>query len=249
MNNHPENDYAVELERFLDGLMNDEERAQFLEQYGELDSTRQAIALEQKLNESLLKSFPSSEMPDEMKEAIVAQAGTPVVPTYSFLTSPLVPAMALALVALIVVAVGWFNGANPVEPVFQPVALAQLHSEMSDKGYRPYYNCEDDERFAQVFEKRQGIALRLAELPEGREMLGLSYEGGLSRDTTAMLSIVDGQQVTVFVDSLKKRHDPELLKGNADFKVFKRCLDPLIFYEVTPFDEPRMVDYFEKVPK
>jgi hypothetical protein len=71
-------------------------------------------------------------------------------------------------------------------------------------------------------------------------MLGLSYPGGLSRDTTAMLCKVDGKPVMVFVDRPSK--DQPLAVEHADAKthVFRQERDGLVFYEVTPLDGPKV---------
>ena len=75
-------------------------------------------------------------------------------------------------------------------------------------------------------------------------MLGLSYPGGLSRDTTAVLCRVDDAEVVVFIDRLD-RDDPRVAENDDPrLNVFRQERFGLVFYEVTPLDEPRMIDHF-----
>jgi hypothetical protein len=130
-------------------------------------------------------------------------------------------------------------------PYFAPVPVARLYHEAVSNGFEPYYECRDDERFAAVFARRQGIPLRLNPMPAGSRMLGLSYPGGLSRHTTAMLCEVDGEPVMVFVD----RQDADLPTASRrdedlqDVNVFRVVRDGLVFYEVSPFPGARAVEF------
>ena len=76
-------------------------------------------------------------------------------------------------------------------------------------------------------------------------MLGLSYPGGLSRNTTAMLCEVDGEPVMVFVD--RQEADLESASrqddGSPAVNVIRFRKNGLVFYEVTPFSEARAAQY------
>src|SRR5690606_42083595 len=99
------------------------------------------------------------------------------------------------------------------------------------------------DRFAAVFDRRQGQPLKLLPLPKGIEMLGISYPGGLSRDSTAMLCRVDGQPVIVLVDRATADRSDAIDNGNPALHVFREERDGLVFYEVTPFDSARVIEY------
>jgi hypothetical protein len=71
-------------------------------------------------------------------------------------------------------------------------------------------------------------------------MLGLSYPGGLSRDTTAMLSEVEGEPVMVFVDRASADFAGAAMDADPALNVFRDERDGLVFYEVTPLDSPQM---------
>ena len=76
-------------------------------------------------------------------------------------------------------------------------------------------------------------------------MLGLSYPGGLSRDTTAMLCMIDEEPVMVFVDRLAA-DDTELVTSRGDAaaaNVFRHTLDNLVIYEVSPWQSAKAAKF------
>jgi hypothetical protein len=84
-------------------------------------------------------------------------------------------------------------------------------------------------------------------MPAGSRMLGLAYTGGLSRETTAMLSYVDDQPVMVFVDKAQNDlHDVAAPDGKLN--VFREERDGLVFYEVTPLGESKMTPLLAPLP-
>ena len=101
-------------------------------------------------------------------------------------------------------------------------------------------------RFADTFEVRHGHRLALSEMPPGTRMLGISYPGGISPNTTAMLGEVDGTPVMVFVDDAANRDQViESVEQGLDLNVFLVEENGLIFCEVTPLDSARMIQHFE----
>jgi hypothetical protein len=139
--------------------------------------------------------------------------------------------------------VAWqFLGRPSTAPHFTPRSLVGIYHETIAKGFEPYYECRDDQRFAATFLQRQGQPLLLAQMPEGSSMLGLSYSGGLSRNTTAMLCRVDEQPVMVFVDTLtadRAQSEDE----DRRIHLFRETRDGLVFYEVSPFPQARVIEY------
>lgn len=117
--------------------------------------------------------------------------------------------------------------------------LAELYRSAVESGFEPSYECHEPERFAETFERRQGKALKLLPMPDGSRMLGLAFTGGLSRNTTAMLAYVDDQPVMVFVDQATN-DDKTMASADGALHIFRDERDGLVYYEVTPFDEPRV---------
>ena len=86
--------------------------------------------------------------------------------------------------------------------------------------------------------------MTLAEMPADRYMVGLSYLGGSSRESTAMLCEVKDRPVLVFVD-LAENYDEKVMKipDGSPLSVFSTEKFGLVFYEVNPFEEATMIDY------
>ena len=153
----------------------------------------------------------------------------------------------------IAAAIGWllfaFVFSQPGErpkPFFQPRALAEIYHESVSNGFRPYYNCEDDQRFAATFKQRLGVDLRLGDMPQGSKMLGLSYPGGLSRDTTAILFRVDEKPVMVFVDRVGTEIPAVTIAESSGLHVAHSEVDGLVLFEVTPHPSKRVSVYLSK---
>lgn len=151
---------------------------------------------------------------------------------------------ALAAAAAIGAILLWRPWAGPAVPQsrFTPQPLAAIYRATVKQGFEPYYECHDAERFAATFAHRQDAPLKLLPMASGSRMLGLSYLGGLSPDTTAMLCIVDEKPVLAFVDRVE--HDSRRVTADAgdDLHIFRRTLGDLVIYEVTPFETPRVMD-------
>ena len=127
---------------------------------------------------------------------------------------------------------------------FRPQPLTELYRRCLADGFDPYWVCDDEEVFATTFQSRQGVPLILANLPNGRSMVGLSYLAGISRNSTSILARVDGVPVIVFVDRLRSDWKPDV--GSFDeqgLSVFRSQRDQLVFYEVSPFDQPMITPY------
>jgi anti-sigma factor RsiW len=233
------------LERYLDADMDPRERAEFellLERNPQLQRT---VALQQQLDAALQREFAPPAVSREVIQQWLPQAGaghrSEPRPSRRVLWAALT-ATAAAL-AWAVVAWQW-NGGAKLEPFFQQRMLVELYQETVAQDFQPYYFCEDPARFAATFVKRQQIPLQLAPLPADRRMVGLSYLGGFSRDTTAILGYAQDQPVIVFVDR-REVDQTELGQSSATsgLNVFRRELAGLVLYEVSPLDRPQLVDF------
>jgi len=169
------NDFEPDqLERFIDGMMSDAEAEEFLAKNDNADLATSERDLQLKIDDSLRRSFGLN---DAEKEAIVSSAEAEIHGT-QFDGEVETKSHAASLLFLIG-ASAWSMGGfgRQITPHFKPTPVVKIYNEINERGFRPYYNCEDDQRFADTFEFRQGIPLALAELPQGRRMLGISYPG------------------------------------------------------------------------
>ncbi len=210
--------------------------------------------LDQRITDSLRRQFPVSTAPAAEFEHLAGllnhdlAAKKPTIRRRNLLI-----ASGLAAAAVI----GWAlllpQNVTPITPHFTPTPLTQVYQQVVADGFEPYYECHDLERFRSVFAERQKVPLTLATMPVGSRMLGLSYTGGLSRDTTAMLCEIDGKPVMVFVDALAADQPQRTPQGAplggeaAGLNVFRTEREGLVFYEVTPWPESRAADFLQRV--
>jgi hypothetical protein len=233
------------IERMLDCLSPGPERDAAVETL-RAEGLGEAVDLHEEIEATLRRQFPVAIAPARQVEEVVAAASR--MPTSIRWRTWGVVGVAAA--ALLLIAFAWGQRASRVvSPYFEPAPLVALYQEAVAQGFEPYYECKDSERFAAVFAKRQGLPLRLETMPQGSRMLGLSYPGGLSRDTTAMLCEVDGRPVMVFVDRLDADEQVEGIAADADgLRVFRSELMGLVVYEVTPLEEPRAAPFLAAGP-
>lgn len=241
--------YDPRLEAYLDEVMSEEERLAFEAELAVNPQLAVEVTLQSRLNASLVRLFPHVVVPVTHITAVERQLG----PTLRIETAAserprwpwLVGIASAAAAALLVFALGEFNSESGRTAHFAPKPLTQIFAKTVEEGFEPYYECKDEVRFAETFAHRQGVPLRLAKLPVGTMMKGLSYPGGLSRETTAMLGEVDGTNVMVFVD--RAENDQAIAVQNSDpqLRVFREERAGLVFYEVTPLEMPRMTQYLQ----
>lgn len=241
-NNPPIDD---RLEAYLDGVMDDSDRAAFEAEIKRDPRLAAEVALQKRLDASLERQFPvvaATALHLAAMESHVDQVANAPVVLKGW--RALVPYAALAAIFLISFGL-WGPRWLPLnrEPAFTAVPLAQVYHQTVNDGFEPYYECHDDKRFADTFAARQGIPLHLTQMPEGSMMKGLSYLGGLSRETTAMLCDVEGDPVMVFVDRVEKDSPAAAKESDPTLKIFRAERDGLVFYEVTPLDEPTMTKH------
>jgi hypothetical protein len=244
MNDRNERFAEQRLEAYLDGLLTGPERAAFEERLRNGPQLAELVQLQSRIDASLQRlqssSEPSPEHLAELQERFTTATG-------SIDRSRPVPRWAIGLAAAASIAAALFIwrpfGWGVSEPYFQPQPVAQVYAQTVEKGFTPYYKCDDADRFAEVFRRRQGRVLQLLPLSAGTEMLGVSYPGGLSRDSTAMLCLVHGRPVMVLVDRASADRPEAMQNGDPAIRVFRAERDGLVFYEVTPFATAQMIDH------
>jgi len=246
------------LERYLDGMLNDEELIEFEKQLQSDERLRLKVEQHQAFNEHLRKSVVPTQPTVKSLESLLIERKTSVTKDSLSPSATLDQKFRRRLLVgtfsvLAAVAAAWLiatslNGGKKVTPFFEQRPLAMIYAETVEQGFRPYYVCEDQERFARTFRRRQKIALELQETPADRRMVGLSYIGGLSRDTTAMLAYADDKPIVVFVDRKNFDNEPLLSQRNeklANLHVHRSELADLVVYEISPFDSVKLTPYLQ----
>jgi hypothetical protein len=235
------------FEAYLDGVMAADERAAFEAEIAANPQLADEVALQARIDASLEHLFPSVVTPASHVVAMERHFDSAIKntePATIKIRWPwLVGITSVAAAACLAFAFWNFEPQSDRAPHFEPIPLAQIYKQTVAEGFEPYYECRDDQRFADTFEQRQGIPVHLAKLPLGSTMKGLSYPGGLSRETTAMLCEADGSPVMVFVDRDAKDQPAATKNGDPELHVFREARDGLVFYEVTPLDKPTMMQH------
>jgi anti-sigma factor RsiW len=255
-NSETESDMLV---LFLDGLLSEEEQSAFLEN-SDPNEIAKARAIQDEIDSSLKSLYQFEPFDAEQEHQIARQVfenrnTEKVTPASRQRDSESVSRRRFAIAALaaslLAMTTGgmWLMNRDSNDPFFASRSVAALYQETVNAGFRPYYNCVDDEqRFAETFKNRQGKALALTEMPGGTRMLGLSYPGGISRNTTAMLGMVDDHKVIVFVDQAGAGKVDTSTPESANLNVFVVERDGLVFAEVTPLNSATLIQYFEVIP-
>ena len=237
------------LERYLDGQLSPEENAEIEAHLRSDPTAARQVKMQHQIDERLRAQFVAPPMTAHRIEQLLCDETMVAAGDSSqrqSITERNRRVRMLVGVIAASIAIAYFSrfAIQPeVKPYFEPRSLVTIYKETVDQGFRPYYFCEDAERFAMTFAKRQQTPLVLEELPADRHMVGLSYPGGLSRDTTAILCYADQKPVVVFVDRSEFDNESVVaVQENQGFYVHKRLLSDLVIYEVSPFPQSKFTD-------
>jgi anti-sigma factor RsiW len=190
------------LEAYLDGLLDDAQRAAFAERLRSDPELARQVELQLRIDGALDRLFHVETPSHAQVSAALAAAVVPEAPAILPMTKPLPAsesppaaatkptagkvywaaaglAAAAAIAWVITALTGGAPGVNG--PVFTPRPLVEIYAQAVEAGFEPTYNCDEPEQFATTFKQRQGQPLRLMAMASGAKMLGLAYTGGLSR--------------------------------------------------------------------
>lgn len=253
------NDPESSLDRYLDGLMGEAETEAFeealagdpnlahqVQQQREMDAAIRRQFEPPEVNLSFLDDYLTEESANQTADfstVLNPNADEPYKKKRKFLLLAVAASLAWAMVA-----VQWFYGGKRGDQAiaFQPQPLTDLYQQCLDGGFDPYWVCDNEDVFAATFQRRQGVPLILANLPSDRSMVGLSYLAGISRNSTSILARMSDVPVIVFVDQLKFDWKPEVgFFEEQGLRVFRSESDDLVFYEVSPFDEPKIAPFLK----
>jgi hypothetical protein len=111
-------------------------------------------------------------------------------------------------------------------------------------GFKPSWVCKSATEFADSFRARFGQPLLLRALPGEVKASGIDYAHTLTARTLAVLMSVEEQPVLVLVDTTAGKQGSLRTTNSAGLGVFRRDIGRLVLYEVSPFDQPRVLDLF-----
>jgi anti-sigma factor RsiW len=147
----------------------------------------------------------------------------------------------VALAACLLVALGLAFLREPAPKDYAIGAVASIYERRVAGGFQPDWVCKDDAEFEQSVSARLGRTVKLATTrPPGVEVLGLGYDGVVSAHGMVVLAHVDGRPVMVVVDKASA-DQPISLPAGSPLRLFRRQVQDLVLYEVTPFDDVRAI--------
>ena len=241
---HPDGPDPLDLDSYLDGQGDAASRAAFEARLAASPALQRQANLSASVDQSLRRQFPVESAPPVLLERLQREIDGSPGPRRAD-GRRRVALFVGGLAASLLIGAFWWSSRDPApEPFFQQRAIAEVYRDAVAAGFEPYYECRENERFAGTFRVRQGKRLWLNRPPAGVRMLGLSYPGGTSRNSTGMLCEVHGAQVMVIVDRAE-HHAASLLNGaEEDLHVFSAERFGLRFYEVGPLSESHLIGLF-----
>ena len=241
------------LDDYLDGLLDEQAAGRFEERIHADRDLRAVIERQTAVNETLQRMCaPSPGVEQRVLEAVRKAPGAAAVPIARAEAVPFYRrrwAIA-ALLALGVVAawslVGVIEQSLVDRDEYGPkpwTSVQTYYRDAVERGFEPEWVCKDDDEFAGAFKKRLRQPLLVAATSGPVVGLGLGYANCLTPRTMTYLSRVQGKPVVVFVDKLENDTHPEL-PPNSGLNLFRKELDRLVLYEVSPLAEPHVLDLF-----
>ncbi len=261
MTSRPEN-FADLLDAYLDGRLNDQQRAD-LEATVRADPSLRAEFDRAQLAEAGLKRLFE---PPAARELLPDQLLLPASLPFSAHEAPTAPGLpaaaepstasrparrsrapiwwaAAALVGLAGAAAIYVS--NPPAPAVQPprgkapLSPAELYAKLEKRKFRPSFVCENDEQFAKFLGDRFGSGAVLAQ-SAGVEVLGWAYEDGMLGEATAVIMTrYQSQPVVIVVD--QKKYDRPLPEPALPLHLFRSECNGMVFYEITPLEAPHIL--------
>jgi hypothetical protein len=232
------------IDAYLDKVLTAEEHDQRSREISSSVELQAELELQSRVDKSLARLFARPQPPQDLHEQVRQHSAAAIVATQ--IRRRWVRVAAFATAATIVWGMlAWHFFVNgTAAPRYNPnLPLESIYEKCVADGFRPKWVCEDKQEFAATFLARQRQGLLLADMPAGTKMEGLTYCGGISRYTTTMLARVDGFPVMVFVDRTAADTHPSPPAGEISLHLFRKELGPLVLYELTPLDQPKVSEY------
>ncbi|MEZ6235828.1 MAG: hypothetical protein R3B68_16715 [Phycisphaerales bacterium] len=247
------------LDRYVDGLMEGDERAAFEARLRGDAALRAEVELQRRIDGRLRAMYaPPARIGLPGRAGVEAGGardddGPRLVGATGPSRKRWVPLAVAAMLALVVGGGGgywWFVVGTPA-PFRQP---AEIYAAVAARGFEPEWVCTTDEEFVEAVRGRFGRAVLLPVATPGVEVIGWAYGTPvLTNRTATLMTRVDGHEVLVLID--KGESDVNLRQAGeaagaspgpfSGLRLYKRRLNGLVLYEVSPLDSARVIGSFE----
>jgi len=257
----PNFDSGGALDAYLDGQLSEPMRSRFEEQLSRDPSLRAQVDRQQQIDQSLRRVFATSGSAEAILANLITHAphagngrarqlhersATSRTP---FVRKPLMIAAAIVFLVCGPFAIyfAWesFSESSPTPLVVSAKNVQALdvayHAEVKN-GFVCDWECKTQSEFASYFASGFNQPLMMKDVPAGVASIGLKYTGGITPYTIAYMAKVNDQPVMVFAD--KAKHDAGQKLTDPKLKIFERKIGKLVLYEVTPLNEPKLLDLF-----
>ncbi len=233
------------LEAYLDGLLEGPDREAFERRIDEQPDLQAAVRQHRAVDSALKRVIgpPPVARLDPAGDG-AGPARTPATGGWRLAVKRL--AVAAALAGGVFGTWQIYSVLRPDSGGYQPMAWRTLETVYRDEiksGFEPSWVCENDEEFGDSFSKSHGQRLLLAQLPDRVSALGLAYCNSITLKTTYLLATVEDEPVIVFVDR-RDRDAGQTLSPGSDLNLYSRHVGSLVLYELSPLDQPRLLDHF-----
>lgn len=234
-------DSADGIAMYLDGLLEGDALRAFEERLQKDEALRRAVEEHRAIDLRIRRAYAVP----ALRLDLAPRADSPGGPAAFRMRVPM-RALAYAAVVALAVVGGWL-WMNPPKFTSRPaqVSTGQVFQRLSSKGFKPDFVCTTDTEFNAAIKERFGQGLLIAAAPN-IELIGWAYSGGkagyvISDDELILMARVDGRDTLVFMD--RKGRERRVKKDPPPgMKIFRREVGDLVLYEVTPSDQPTLLD-------
>lgn len=236
------------LNAYIDGEMEPKQREEFQQTLAEDDNLRAELELQQKIDDGLVRLFTATSKCNVAEILAGAQGKLPQNTKTSTKGRGIFSVRRFAAAAAIAGGIfgSWLiwdslKPTNSIRPQWQSIEAVYAQAKA---GQVKVWRCEDEAEFAKVFKDGYDQPLVLPfDTPQGIDVVGLAYRFTISRYTICLISTVNNEPVVVFIDRVEAGTRPKLAQ-TSDLRLFERRVGRLILYEVTPWQEPSLLDLF-----
>lgn len=241
------------IDAYVDNRLSTEQRGRFEEMLRSSAQLREAVELQHAIDQSLRRQFTppaQSPVPLTASTSVGSSNGSPSHKNASRPPAISRGVMGFAMAAALAVAAigGWYvwmtsNADIEQGPTVRRYTLAEAYREAEKIDFRAEWLCKDDKEFAQTFYWNLGQALAMAPPPANVVPTGISYVAlarSKSPRSVEVIARVGNKGVIVFVDKICKNAGPD--EVGPGLYAHARQLDKLCLIEVSPFEQPVMLD-------